>query len=247
MFAINHAATALIFKRRFPDVSLLALLLSVQAMEFAWVVLNYLGIERTTTGLVVRYVGDIHLAYMPFSHSVLTVLAAALLVWGMGSLVGRARLGSIVAVAILSHLVLDLLTHNGDIALGPFHDAPKYGTFLYGRWAPLAFVVELAYGLVCWWIFRGGRALLAIVVGFNVVNISEFFRAIPGPEDALAGHPLILVTVILVQILVTMWAIWWGAGRRPGHVTSGRNAREPMPNPIGGLRERLGYFVGTRG
>ena len=35
MFAINHAATALIFKRRFEDVSLVALLLSVQAMEFA--------------------------------------------------------------------------------------------------------------------------------------------------------------------------------------------------------------------
>ena len=36
MFAINHAATALIFKRRFEDVSLTALLVSVQAMEFAW-------------------------------------------------------------------------------------------------------------------------------------------------------------------------------------------------------------------
>jgi hypothetical protein len=43
MFAINHAATALIFKRRFEDVSLVALLLSVQAMEFAWVALNYVG------------------------------------------------------------------------------------------------------------------------------------------------------------------------------------------------------------
>ena len=40
MFAINHAATALIFKRRFEDVSLVALLLSVQAMEFAWVALT---------------------------------------------------------------------------------------------------------------------------------------------------------------------------------------------------------------
>jgi hypothetical protein len=41
MFAINHAATALIFKRHFENVSLVALLLSVQVMEFAWVVLNY--------------------------------------------------------------------------------------------------------------------------------------------------------------------------------------------------------------
>src|SRR4029450_1329819 len=131
MFGINHAATALIFKRRFEDVSLVALLLSVQAMEFAWVTLNYLGVEHTTTEPIVRYVGDIHLAYMPYSHSVLTALGAALLVWSMGALAGRARLGAVLEFALLSHLLLDL-THNGDIALGRYRDAPKYGTFLYG-------------------------------------------------------------------------------------------------------------------
>jgi membrane-bound metal-dependent hydrolase YbcI (DUF457 family) len=213
MFAINHAATALVFKRRFPDVSLIALLLSVQAMEFAWVALNYLGVEHTTTEPVVRYVGDIHLAYMPYSHSVLTVLVAVFLVWAIGGLAGRARVSAILGAAILSHLLLDVLTHNGDIALGPFSDAHKYGTFLYGRLAPVAFFVELAYGLVCWWIFRGSRTLLAVIAGFNLANVSEFFRAIPGPEDAMAGHPLTLVTVILVQIIVTMWAVWWSALR----------------------------------
>ena len=220
MFAINHAATALIFKRRFEDVSLVALLLSVQAMEFAWVALNYLGVEHTTTEPIVRYVGDIHLAYMPYSHSVLTALGAASLVWSMGALARRARLGAILGFALLSHLLLDLLTHNGDIALGPYRDAPKYGTFLYGRLAPLAFLVELAYGLVCWWIFRGSRTLLAVLVGFNLANVSEFFRSIPGPEDALAGHPLTLVTVILVQIVITMWAVWWGARKVPRHLRS---------------------------
>ena len=65
MFAINHAATALLFKRRFGDVSLVALLLSLQAMEFAWVALNYLGVDRTTTEAVVRSVANVHLSYMP--------------------------------------------------------------------------------------------------------------------------------------------------------------------------------------
>ena len=128
-----------------------------------------------------------------------------------GVLAGRARLGAILGFALLSHLLLDLLTHNGDIALGPYRDAPKYGTFLYGRLAPLAFLVELAYGLMCWWIFGGSRTLLAVVVGFNLANVSEFFRSIPGPEDAMAGHPLTLVSVILLQIVVTMWAVWWAA------------------------------------
>jgi hypothetical protein len=235
MFAINHAATALIFKRRFGDVSLVALLLSVQAMEFVWVALNYLGVEHTTTEPIVRYVGDIHLAYMPYSHSVLIVLGAAFVVWSMGAVVGRARLGAILSVAILSHLFLDLVTHNGDIALGPFDGAPKYGTFLYGRLAPLAFLVELAYGLVCWWIFRGGKALLAVILGFNLANISEFFRSIPGPEDALAGRPLTLVTVILVQIVITIWAVWWSAAKAPTNSVSGRDKNMSQAERVTGL------------
>ena len=65
MFAADHAATALLIKRRYPTVSMAPLLISVQAMELAWVALNYLGVERTTTEPTVRSVADIHLAYMP--------------------------------------------------------------------------------------------------------------------------------------------------------------------------------------
>jgi len=213
MFAINHAATALLFKRRYAAVSLVPVLLAVQAMEFVWVLLNYLGIERTTTESEVRYIGDIHLVYMPYSHSVLTVLIAAVLVWSLGSSAGRARLGAILGLAILSHLVLDVLTHNGDIALGPFASAPKFGTFLYGRRPLVAFLFELGYGVLCWRVFRGGWALLVVILGFNLANLSLFFPAIPGPEDAMAGRPLLLVTVIFVQIVVTLWAVWWGAGQ----------------------------------
>ena len=76
MFAVDHAATALLIKRRFPSVSLTPMLLSVQAMELAWVGFNYLGIERTTTEPVVRSVADIHLLSMPYSHSVAVCVAA---------------------------------------------------------------------------------------------------------------------------------------------------------------------------
>ena len=39
-----------------PNKLLVALLLSVQAMEFAWVASNYLGLEHTTTEPIVQYV-----------------------------------------------------------------------------------------------------------------------------------------------------------------------------------------------
>jgi hypothetical protein len=214
VFAINHAATALLLKRRYPELSLVPMLLAVQAMELVWVALNYLGVERTTTAPVVRYVGDIHLAYMPFSHSVATMVGVGVVAWAVGAVVGRPRLGAAIGLGIVSHLMLDLVTHDGDIALAPGMAEREYGTFLYSRLPAAAFLLELAYGLVCWRVFRGGKALLAVIVGFNLANISLFFRAVPGPERFLAGRPGLITTVILAQIIVTLWAVWFAAGSR---------------------------------
>ena len=56
MFAINHAATALLINKRFPEEPIIPLLFSVQLMELLWVALNLLGVERTTTEPSVRSV-----------------------------------------------------------------------------------------------------------------------------------------------------------------------------------------------
>jgi hypothetical protein len=205
MFAIDHAATALLIKRRYPSAPMPPLLVSVQAMELAWVGLNYLGVERTTTESVVRSVADIHLAYMPYSHSVGTAVGAAVLTWLIVEKgFGRATLGRAVGLGIVSHLILDLATHSRDIVIWPGWSAPKLGLGLYDA-APLAaFVVELIYGLVCWYVYRGGRGLLALIILGNVANLSFLSATIPGPEQYLAGRPMLIVTVIFVQIVVTL-------------------------------------------
>ena len=204
MFAVDHSATALLIKRRFPSVSMTPLLISVQAMELAWVALNYLGVERTTTAATVRSVADIHLAYIPYSHSVGTVIAAALVTWGtIERGLGRRALGRAVAIGIVSHLVLDVATHAPDIALWPGSPFPQLGLGLYNGAPSIAFVVELLYGVLCWWIYRGSRTLLAVLVAGNLANISFFFARIPGPEQFLAGRPMLVVTLVFGQI-VTM-------------------------------------------
>lgn len=205
MFAVDHAATALLVKRRYPSVSLIPVLLSVQAMELAWIALNYFGIERTTTEATVRSVADIHLAYMPYSHSVAIPVSAAVLTWliiekGFGG----AALGRAVALGIVSHLILDLATHAHDIVLWPGASAPKLGLGLYEA-APLAaFVVEFVYGIFCWYVYKGGIGLFALISLGNLANLSFLSPGIPGPEEYLAGRPLLLVTVIFVQIVVSL-------------------------------------------
>src|SRR5262245_6329446 len=168
MFAVDHAATALLIKRRFPSVSLTPMLLSVQAMELAWVGFNYIGVERTTTETQVRSVADIHLAYMPFSHSVATAAGGALLAWlFVEKGLGRPLLGRAIGIGVLSHLMLDLVTHARDIALWP-GSTFALGLGLYDRAPMWGFALEMAYGVVCWSVYRGSRPLLALIVLGNL-------------------------------------------------------------------------------
>ena len=205
MFAIDHAATALLVKRRYPSVPLAPLLISVQAMELAWVGFNYLGIERTTTEAEVRSVADIHLISMPYSHSVGTALAASLLAWLILEYgLNKPLLGRAVGLGIASHLVLDLATHARDIVLWPGVQEPKLGLGLYAVAPMLAFAIECAYGALCWFVYRGSWGLLTLICVGNLANLSILSPAIPGPEEYLANRPLTIVTFIFVQIVVTL-------------------------------------------
>ena len=205
MFAVDHAATALLVKRRYPSVPIAPILISVQAMELAWVGLNYLGIERTTTATTVRSVADIQLAYMPYSHSVGTAVGAALLAWLIIEKgFGRPFLGRAVGLGIVSHLILDLATHGHDIVLWPGVATPKLGLGLYAAAPMVAFFVELIYGTFCWYVYRGGPGLLAFITIGNLANLSILSPDIAGPEQYLAGRPLLLVTFIFVQIVVSL-------------------------------------------
>jgi hypothetical protein len=222
MFAMDHAATALLVKRRYPSVPMTVLLVSVQAMELAWVGLNYLGIERTTTEATVRSVADIHLAYMPYSHSVGTAVGAAVLAWLIIEKgFGRAALGRAIGFGIVSHLILDLATHAHDIVLWPAWSTPKLGLGLYEAAPFAAFVVEFLYGIFCWYVYRGSAGLFALISLGNLANLSILSPAIPGPEQFLAGRPMLVVTFIFVQIVVTLLLV--GVLARPGIPASTAN------------------------
>lgn len=206
MFAINHAATALVLKKKFPNTSMVWLLISVQFIELLWVALNYLGIEVTTTDTTVKSIANIHLTHMPFSHSVALTLLLAGIAWLiLGKVLQRPTLGLAVAIGVTSHIVLDLLTHSADIALFPGVSL-RVGLGLYSL-PFVGFVAETVYGIWCWWAYKGSSILLAVIVLFNLANISFFTTSIVGPEFLLANHPLVIVSLIFVQIIVTLYLV----------------------------------------
>jgi len=205
MFAINHAATALVIKKAYGTVPMIWILISVQIMELLWVALNFLGLERTTTDSEVKYVGNIHLSKMPYSHSIVTMSGAAIISWLVLSQgFGWQNIGAAFGLGIASHLVLDLITHDRDIPIAPFIDGPKFGLGLYARLPVPAFFIEIGYGLLCWSIYGGSLLLLATIVLFNLANLSMFFKTIPGIERMLAGKPRMITSVVFIQIVITL-------------------------------------------
>jgi hypothetical protein len=230
MNAINHAATALIINRKWPGVPIIPVLLSVQLVEFLWVVFNLLGVEVTTTEPQVRALNDIHLAYMPYSHSFAATVLLAFSVWVVVSkLLKKPTWGLALAVAVSSHIVLDLATHVHDIALAPGIESPKFGSGLYG--VPLlALVVETIYGVWCWWVFRGSKALLAVIVVFNLGALSFYSPSIPGPEHLLAGHPKIFAAIIGVHIILGLVAVgFFARSQRRSSASEANNRLQATP------------------
>lgn len=212
MFAINHASAALLFKKKYPAVNMLWLLISVQLVEFLWVVFNYAGIELTITEPAVRYVGDIHLIHKPFSHSLLTTVILSTAAFFIIRKIYDSKSAAVISLAIASHFILDLITHARDLPITYFALFPKVGSTLYVTFPYLAFVLEFGFGLYCWWYFKGGRALLVTIIIFNLANFTLFSPDIIGLEAIFAGRVTLLVTVILFQIIITLILVGYFSG-----------------------------------
>lgn len=211
MNAINHAATALLLKKHWPELPIIPALISVQLIEILWVILNLANVEVTTTEPNVHALNDIHLSYMPYSHSLGSVLLIAALCWFVLAKVMRRPGWAIpVAIGVCSHIVLDVLVHARDIEIIPGFIPSKIGSGLYD--VPIfALCVEMLYGVFCWWTFRGTRALLAVIVGLNLASVSFYVPQIRGPEVLFAGHPKIFALVIFVHILIGLLTVGWFA------------------------------------
>jgi len=208
MFAINHASAALLFKKKYPDVKLVWLLISVQLVELLWVLFNYIGLEFTSTENTVKYIGDIHLSHMPFSHSILSTVILAFLAFVVIKLIFKNNtLAVAVSLAISSHIILDLITHVKDIPLTFFSENIMLGSMLYSSFPYLAFLFEMLFGVYCWWYYKGSKSLLAVIVVFNLFNFTIFSPDVIGLEQYFVHSPFLLTSVIFFQIVITLYLV----------------------------------------
>jgi len=183
---VGHYAPALVGKAVEPRVPLWMLFVAVQLVDIAWVVLVLLGVERVriVPGLPSN---PLALEYMPFTHGLV-----AIAVWsGATFLLARGWFGVrgalVLAAAVASHWICDLLVHRPDLPL--LAGEPKLGLGLWNL--PLvALVLEVALVLgAAWWCARNGavarpRSLIGFAVALALVQTGMTFG--PQPTSVTA-------------------------------------------------------------
>lgn len=205
---VGHLAFALGAKKVDHDVPLGAAVAAAFGLDLIWPVLLLLGLETVRVNPGDTAFTNLAFDAYPWSHSLLTVAVWSGLVWFTGRRVlGSWRSGTVLGGLVLSHWVLDLVTHRPDLPLWP--GGPLMGLGLWNS-IPGTILVEaslLAGGL---WIYlrataskdrTGTGALWALVVLTGALWVSQPWAPVPGSATAVAAGALILW-------LLLPWAAW---------------------------------------
>jgi len=206
---IGHFAVGLAAKRAVPEVSLGTLFLAAQLADLVWPTLVLLGLEAFAIRPGITAVTPLDFIRYPYSHS-LVALAA----WGAALGIAyflwkrKAWAAAVLAAVVLSHWLLDYVTHRPDLPL-TLTGAERFGLGLWhSRIATLA-VEGLLFG-ACVWLYarttrpldRAGRwAFIAFVAFLVVVYVANVFGPPPPSVAAVAW------TAQAIWLLVA-WGYW---------------------------------------
>jgi hypothetical protein len=194
---VGHFALAFGAKKYTPQVSLGVLFLACQLADLLWPNFVLIGLES-------------YFLNYPYSHSLV-----ALLVWGgifgaLYTVLNRTgiRTALIIAGLVLSHWVLDVVTHRPDMPISP-GDSTRIG---FGLWnAPvLAVVVEMLIFATGIWLYaahtvardRVGSIGFWALVGFLLIIYSANMLGPPPPSiDAVTWSAQ-------AMWLIVAWGYW---------------------------------------
>lgn len=133
MFA-GHLAASLIGKRLEPDAPLGLLIGAGFGLDLIWPLLLLAGVERVVIDPGNTAFTGFDFQYYPWSHSLTAAAVWSLLVFGLSlTFVRNRRVALVAGLLVLSHWVLDFVTHRPDLPLWP--SGPVVGL---GLWHSIA-------------------------------------------------------------------------------------------------------------
>ena len=214
---IGHFAVGFAAKRAVPRVSLGMLFVAALFADILWPVLVLLGIEQVRIDPGNTVVTPFDFVSYPWSHSLLMLVVWGVLVGGAyRGIAGGRRSFIVLAALVLSHWVLDWVTHRPDMPLYP--DGPKYGLSLWNSLGGTVVVEVLLFAAGLFLYFRATRprnrvgrwALLALAVTLVAIYFGDMFSGAVPPSVTAIG-----VAGLAGGALLTAWAWWADRGREP--------------------------------
>jgi len=208
---VGHFAVAFGAKRAVPAASLGTLFIAGQLADLVWPVLVIAGIERVGVQPGLTVVTPLDFIYYPFSHSLVAAAAWALLFAAAYSRLRNAalRTGIVLALVVVSHWVLDALTHRPDMPLTVSAETTRVGLGLWNSLAGTIAVELLLFGAGLWLYARATRALdrtgrLALwgLVAFLLVIYAANLFGPPPPSGMAAAWSA------LAMWLLVAWGYW---------------------------------------
>ena len=209
---VGHYAASLALKKFEKRASLGVLFLAVQFVDIVFFPLVVLGIERMN--IVENFTQSTHfeLEYLPYTHSLLAFVvwsgaAYALFRWVV---VKSHSVAVVVALAVFSHWLFDLLVHTPDLPLWS-DTSTKLG---FGLWNNAVVTYTLEAGLLLfglWLYLRSTKAAtsvgkygMAVFVGFLLlVNVANIFG--PPMVDSNLGLAVFALSSYFLFAAVAFW------------------------------------------
>jgi membrane-bound metal-dependent hydrolase YbcI (DUF457 family) len=210
---IGHFGLAMAAKKVAPGPSLGTLVLAAMLVDGVWPVFLLLGWERVEIVPGITAVTPLLFVSYPYTHSLVAGVLWGGLLAGAYFLRRRDRQGALwLAALVLSHWVLDFVSHRADMPLWP--GGPRVGLGLWYS-VPATLAVEFALFGTGVWLYAaatrprdriGTYALGAFVGLLAAIYLSSVFGPPPPSVQVLAMSGLL-------GWLFVLWAYWIGRHR----------------------------------
>lgn len=203
---IGHYALGLASRKISKLPSLALLFIAAQWLDLIWPIFVLLGIETFHIEIGNTQITPLSFDFYPYSHSLLMAIVWGLMLGTVYYLFTKNKQGStLLGALVLSHWVLDFITHRPDLPLSPFSDV-KVGLGLWNH-SVLAIIIELGLfilGTVLYYRYAKPQKKISfwLLIGFFVVI---YFMNILGPPPP--NVQAVAWSANLMWLFV-IWA-WW--------------------------------------
>ena len=211
---IGHFAVGFASKRYAPKTSLGTLIGAAVLLDLLWPVFVLLGWEQVRIDPGNTAFTPLDFVSYPISHSLIGALGwATLVAVGYYLLKRYARGAVLIWIGVVSHWVLDFVTHRPDLPLYP--GGPRVGLGLWNS-IPATVVVEGLMYVVGIWIYLritrakdriGSWALWSFVIVLSAFYVANILS--PPPSSV---KPMVIAAIPFTWLLV-LWA-WWADRHR---------------------------------